>query len=156
MSFVLMKMTEQGPTPRGMRREFNQVSRSAFETMGTHWHTKIRGKHFTAAGASEYDYRERSKGYQRFKRRKYGHNLPLVLTGQSRRATNIGRIVATKNGVRVSMSAPRLNWSRGLTKPREELTRISIRDKNTLVNVGDRALGTGFKNIKKRRTTRLT
>lgn len=156
MSLMLIKINEDGPTPRNMRKQLGEVRRTTWDAMGSHWHRNIRPKHFTVAGAREYGYRERTKGYMKMKQRKYGHQLPLVMTGQSRRATQIGRITATKDRVRVTMTAPRLNWSRGQTKPREELTRISMRDRDVLVNVGDRAMGAAFKSIKKRRSMRIS
>ncbi len=153
-NFILMKMVEIGATPRGMRKALNAARKAVWAMMAKHWFVFIRPKHFTGAGAREYDYRERSPKYKLMKRKKFGHNKPLVKTGESERSVRFsGRIIATKDRGRVSMTARKLNWSGGWL--RDELTRFSKRDVATLTNVGDRGLGKQFKQLRRRRTIRM-
>ena len=148
---IRIRWKDDGPTPRGMKRELNAIKKIAFEQLGIWWHTTMRPKHFTHQGAKEYGYSPRkgergSKGGGRFrssytgrKLRKFGHTLPLVYTGESRALTRIRNVRATSTGVRVIMRAPTLNRQNrnSQVNMREELTRVSIREHNEL----DRLMG---------------
>lgn len=152
MVVAAFKITETGPTPRNVRPHMAKIQRHMWDTMARHWHRYIRPKHFTPAGAAEYGYRPRTADYVDKKRKKYGHNDPLVFTGTSKRLSRIARITATSKGSKTRMSVPALNFH---PSTRDELTRFSVRDRRVLLRVGDRDLGKSFREIRARRNRRL-
>lgn len=128
------------------QREFNDLRRAAWFSTGKYWMQHFRAKHFTKAGAAEYQYSPRKgetgnthpKGfwasYTRRKQRDKGHTLPLVWTGESRRRTRRARITAratsTKSHCRIAMNAPTLNRRHKDSDIRmwDEMTRVSPRE----------------------------
>jgi hypothetical protein len=90
----------------------------AWEQVGRKWHLEMRPKHFTKEGAKEYFYEPRqgeSQGtggkkfwssYTGQKKRKFGHTLPLVWTGETRDMSRTANITATSRGVRIKYSLP--------------------------------------------------
>lgn len=156
--FVKFTISEIGATPGLLKRELNNILRECWFAVGTHWLLKFRPKHFTRAGAREYGYTPRKPDYEARKKRAAmtaniklrkasgtwvsgsrarGEPEPLVWSGQSREDTKFGRVSATKNGVRITMNAPRLNWRNPNSRinPRDELTRISDAEQKTLMSV---------------------
>ena len=143
MMSVSIKMT--GTVPKLVKREWNKVKRAGFEAMARSWHQKLRPKHFTKAGAREYRYSPRdgepgTKGARHFsqsytgrKLRIFGHTLPLVYTGQSRRLSQLRVITATSKGSKVRIKAPTLNRPRPRGKSmREEMTTVSRAEQRAL------------------------
>ena len=49
------------------------------------WHEKYLPRHFTKAGARDYEYKERSEGHMKKKIRYFRHAYPLVFTGDMKR-----------------------------------------------------------------------
>lgn len=91
------------------KRELNQELKGEFDTAGRFWHRQYRQRHFEARAYTLYGYQRRKPGYVKRKRKKLGHNKPLVFTGTSERLARARTIRATSNGVVVSMSVPVLN-----------------------------------------------
>jgi len=129
------------------------LKRSWFET-GRYWHRVILRKHFTRAGAREYNYQERTTEYKRRKKNKKkgkGENRPLVFTGALKRAAERVRdLRTTAGGVVVHLRGlPSYVKMRpaGFASPymAEELTKISSNDRDQLEAVLDRNIE---KNIK--------
>ena len=103
--------------------------KTAYHDLGVWVHDTLMAKHFTQEGAAEYGYRRRSARYAKRKRAKFGHNLPLVYSGEtrSRVMAPVGqwsRVSATSRGVTLTFSVPRLNYRGG----HAELTAVSRRD----------------------------
>jgi len=93
------------------RKKFNDTLKQEYEEIGLTWHKKHRPRHFTLDGARRYGYAKRSRGYNRSKKRQFGHTLPLVKTGKSRaRATQISRIKPTRTNVSVSVPVRTFNF----------------------------------------------
>ena len=137
-----------GSVPRAMRKEFRKVTRKAWMSAGIWWHSQIRPKHFTPAGAREYGYTprqgERMSTGRRFPRtytgrkvREHGHRNPLMFTGQSRLFTRLRDVRATSKGVRVVMRAGnlRLRPPGGKIDMADELTRFSRADERAVGRV---------------------
>lgn len=151
-----------GPMPRELRKRMPRIKKAAFRLMAAVWHRTMRPKHFTKAGAREYRYDPRQgeragQGTKRFRRsytgqklRRFGHTDPLVLTGESRRATAIRRIKGTSKGARVIMRAPKLNFrTPGRKKTmREELTTISRPEVRRLITVLRKKIKKGIADIR--------
>ena len=141
-------VTEVGATARNLLkgRALNDVMRETVREMGVYWHGHYLPKHFTPAGAAEYGYTPRTKGYMIRKARVKHHQNPLEYSGESKaRATMIRdvRPTATRNNVkvRVVLHTPALNFipKGGRINLRDEVTRVSDREANTLGEVAGRA-----------------
>lgn len=122
----------------------NVMMQWALEDVGRFWHDTIRAKHFTKAGAREYEYQPRSgepgkvprKGYWSSytarKQRLLGHTQPLMWSGETERATRKRDIRATSKSVTIKFHAPPYfnyrpeNW--------RELTEVSRRDEEAMTD----------------------
>lgn len=133
-----MKITirENGWSPKIAKRELNNINKGTMQDVGEYWHNHFREKHFTTAGAREYGYAPRARGYMIAKAKKKGHQLPLVWTGVSRLRSMFPRIVATASKanakVRIVLNMPQLNR---IPRLREEMERVSQRELSILGNV---------------------
>ncbi len=127
---------------------FNRVLKEAMEDAGEFWHREILPKHFTTAGAKEYNYKVRqrirrrkrqdgstydSPGYEQYKMRKKGHRKPLVWSGDLRRAAlSEAAISGTSKGFTVKLTVPNHVIYRGRSgrgpDMRRELTTVSGKD----------------------------
>ena len=169
---ILITITEQGATPGILKKLWNQLTKQCWTELGTYWHAHLREKHFTHAGATEYAYDKRQgehllrswdKGFSRTytyrKLQRFGHTYPLVWSGASRTLTKIRNIQATRDGVRVVMNAPTLNFrkgNRGIGKTmREEMTTVSAREQVVLAGVWDQAFQKGIDAVKEQSSKRL-
>lgn len=157
-------MTETGAVPGVLKRELNRLLKQAWETLGIYWHANFREKHFTHAGATEYQYdkrqgEDRSQGGKGFfrtytgrKLRRFGHTLPLVWSGASRTRSRIRDVRATRAGVRVVINAPTLNFRKGRLATgktmREEMTTVSAKERRDLAVVHEKALKQGIEDIR--------
>lgn len=139
-------LTKNGPTPKLVQRELNNIHREAARTMGQVWAARFRAKHFTNAASAEYGYTPRQgesgrphpKGFRRSytgrKLKQFGHTRPLVKTGESEAQTRAPRIVATATRseakVRVIMNAPGFNrrYAGSPIDMRKELTTVTERE----------------------------
>lgn len=159
MSFIQFEMIERGPVPGIIKRDLNKLLKVGWLSIGRLWHSQMRRKHFTREGARLYRYARRTDVYERRKRREKGHDLPLVWTGRSRRATRIRDIRATSKGVKVVMRAPALNLTRlsakarGRKSMREELTTVSRKEVKQLAEHYERVLERVINRIRTKRTT---
>jgi hypothetical protein len=153
---ILMTVKWTGPIP-GVTlkaRELNAIKRAGYEKIGLLWHRTMRPKHFTQAGAKEYGYTPRSgedaaRGSKSFRQsytgrkwRTKGHTFPLMWSGMSRQLSRIRDVRATSKGVRIVIRAPALNFRNPHTKinMREEMTRVSIKERDQLIRELDRQM----------------
>lgn len=134
----LIKITFKGaPTERGMRSKANAATRLCMLELGLFWKSNLLKKHFTPAGAREYQYQNRTKGYMIRKAKKRGNQNPLMWTGKSLAGAlannNItATATATRARVRVPIDAPTLN--------RMGKNRIDMAAEVTAVSDGDTRL----------------
>jgi hypothetical protein len=137
-----------GAVPGLLARQLGRVKAAAFAAIGKYWHENFRRKHFTEAGAAEYGYTPRrgeqaglgGKFWQTYtgrKLRKHGHKMPLVWTGRSKMATEVQDVRSTRNGARVVLHAPALNFrnKHSNVNMRLEMTTISEAEARTLGEV---------------------
>ncbi len=146
------KITETGPTPRGMVRQIGGILRDVYLAMGMMWAADFRDKHFTKPGAQEYRYTARKgeglsgkafwKSYTGQKQKRTGQTEPLVYTGQSRERCRHPAIRATSKSVRVTMNAPTLNLrpKNSRIDMRAEMTTISEFEQNALIALAQNEL----------------
>jgi hypothetical protein len=66
-------------------KKWKEASKAMWQMLGEFWHKLILPKHFTLEAKTEYGYQDRTAKYMRYKARRYGHQLPLVLTGHMQR-----------------------------------------------------------------------
>jgi hypothetical protein len=119
---LFCKISIYGPVPSDIalsQREWNRLKALAWTLVGQYWHEKLRPKHFTKAGAQEYHYQPRSgepgtaksddfwHSYAGSKQKKFGENLPLVYTGETRALSEEKNIIANGNGVRITYDSLR-------------------------------------------------
>lgn len=110
MSWMYFKTITYAPPINA--RLVRRAQREAFRSAAKFWHRSIRPKHFKMSAFNEYDYAKRSPEYEKRKRKKKHHNLPLVMTGKSRQLSRMHRITATYKGARITMNVPALNLVR--------------------------------------------
>ena len=127
-----VKIEYKGHIPKMSRRDQNNVIRESYEDLGKHFFDKNLPRRFTVQGSRTLSYQRRSPKHVAAKKRLFGHNLPLVFSGETRaRAlSSMTRIVAkAKKGlgsVELRASVPKLNFRRGNgPKMREEFERIA-------------------------------
>lgn len=149
---LLIKVRKEGPTAGLTRTELNSATRATYRSMGEHWHSEFRPKHFTHQGAREYGYTPRqgaeagvrrfARSYQGRKLKKYGHTLPLVKTGLSQKLAQIRDVRATSKGSRVVIHARTFNRSNPHSRinMREEVTAVSKPEEERLGQHGDGSL----------------
>ncbi|MFZ5785120.1 MAG: hypothetical protein ACOY3Y_01650 [Acidobacteriota bacterium] len=155
----MLKITvrESGPVPGGVnltQREWNQVKREAWQDVAEYWHEELLPKHFTAAGAKEYDYTPRRgemsgtsakrffRSYTGRKQKQKGHRNPLVWSGELRDRSRTRRIqtfaTSSQSGVRIYLSAAqKANWKNPHSDidMADELTRISSQEYDLLTRM---------------------
>lgn len=69
------------------RLQVINAMKRALVMSGQFWFDSYAHKRFTPDGAREYNFRRRSWKYSQLKQKHFGHQLPLVLTGEGRRLT---------------------------------------------------------------------
>jgi len=145
----------RGITVADMKAEI----RGAWTEVGEDWHSRLRPKHFTAAGGREYGYLPRKgdpgnpgrKGffstYMGRKTRSKHHRRPLVWSGELEDATRGRRIetraFTTRSRLRVVMpQARKANWRNPHSRidMGAELTTISAAEVPELVGIHNRSM----------------
>jgi len=128
--YVYMRWT--GPRSKGLHRHL----RYGYAHVANYWHRRILPIHFTKRGGQRYRYEKRQgehgsgkrvKGsYTEEKRKRYGHDIPLVLTGLARALSRLRNIRATGKGARVSISVGKMLLNPKKRRERErEVTAVT-------------------------------
>jgi len=156
-----IKLKYQGfvPGSGSAKRIWEEACKAAYQACGRFYFQNIRPKHFTRAGAGEYDYsprqgdpgREDKKGFKHSyvgrKLKATGQTIPLILSGRSQAETRMATITATAKSVRVSMPCgfllmkPRLRS--GAPSPvdmQKEMEAISDRDRSDITTLLERII----------------
>jgi hypothetical protein len=116
--------------------EWNPIIRAAWDRAGRLWHKKILGKHFTVAGAAEYNYMPRTRAYQIRKAKKFGHQRPLVFSGEAERmAHQVLDLRATQKGAKVVLHLPThfYQYRKDLKQPDKGLELRTVSDPDAMV-----------------------
>jgi len=98
-----MTLKFEGPTPGILRKHKNLILKAAYADVADWWHRVIRPKHFRESARRAYGYKRRQPKTVETKRRRFKHNLPLVLTGRSKKQTEQRQISATSKRATVRM-----------------------------------------------------
>lgn len=95
-----------------MAKKFESVRSDAMKDTGLLWHQTMLPRHFQENAYQIYRYKLRTKSYEKRKRRKRGHNRPLVWKGDLMKAvTQSAAFHVTKSSVKIVMSGPK--WLAG-------------------------------------------
>ena len=120
------------------KRVFNNAVATSLAEAAAEWHRSYLPKHFTRAGAQEYGYKARKgekmspgqRGYTRSyayrKLKAFGHQDPLVFTGETKQLSRMRKIVYTSKQAKVVLPR-KLNW-------KHPKSQISMRDEITAVS----------------------
>jgi len=99
---------------RGMAKLCKEANKAV---MG-YWHKEIRPKHFTQKGFSEYKYQRRARATVDMKKKRYGHNDPIVQQGDARAmSSDIKRIRVTPSRASLTVAGP---WYMGFRAKRKD------------------------------------
>jgi len=105
----------------GMKQsDVKAVLKDSFTARGEYWHKQLRPHHFKRTAISRYGYTERSRSYTFRKKKVFGHDRPLVLSGRSEQLSANRTIQATFKSVHVRMPVRAFNFrpkSRGKKTP---------------------------------------
>ena len=130
-----VKIEYKGHSPKMPRRDQNAILRDSYEDLGGQFREKNLPRRFTVAGGRMLGYAKRSPRHEKNKRRLFGHNLPMVHTGDSRRRalSSLTRIVARatkgEGKLELRLNVPTLNFRRAKgPNLREEIERIATRE----------------------------
>lgn len=104
----------EGRSPRRVYQTLEKLAGEELKKCVEIWHGKYLPQHFSTGAAKRYGYQARDLAYNRSKRRRYGHDKPLVKTGAAMRsvATSIrlsSKRMRSKGVIRANgvMPAPR-------------------------------------------------
>lgn len=125
----------------GMRKEFLPFVEEALIAVADYWRANFLKKHFTPAGATEYNYAARSEKYERYKSRKKSHKNPLVWSGRGKAEAQANRrVTVTINAgvASIKVSTARvfnLRNPNSKTHPQKEITTVSLAENRVLSEV---------------------
>jgi hypothetical protein len=156
LPIILEKVLVRGHL--AMRKsDMNKCVKKAFEAVGAWWLKNRLPHHFTQAGATDYGYAPRTRGYLKTKRRREGflcHGMrPLVYEGTLERQVKKPwnqNVIANKNGVTI-----RLRHYQIRREQHAELTRVTPEETARASAVYADALRAELKAFTGRRTIRL-
>lgn len=147
-----------GMTPKAPQRTINAATREAYQALGEEFFDKNLPRRFTVFGAKLLGYEPRTQKHQERKRKRFGHNDPLVFTGETRaRVLDEGltkiQAFATRNRshVALTLNAPALNFRANSNAPdmRDEITRVSTRELPPLERFLERELERRYQQLEK-------
>lgn len=114
------------------------------------WHEEILEKHFKESAYSRYKYTARARSYVKRKRKRLGHNRPLVYSGNTRRQLMRARRLNVRSAkkAKLIMTAPahvnyrttRRSSARSIDK-KAEITALIGKEMKKLEKTMDRVVG---------------
>ncbi|NLE57412.1 MAG: hypothetical protein GX616_03570 [Planctomycetes bacterium] len=151
------------------RRKRGNLLKQVYLAIGDRWGSEYLPKHFTGE-QKKYDYAPRSgegagvtgkkfwRSYTGRKKKKYGHTLALVYTGESRRRARAYRVAATRNGAKVTVPAPALNFRNPHTNIDmvSELRQVTPDEQRNLAAYGTRLLARTLRSLTGRTQKRIS
>lgn len=129
-------------------RVLNKHIRETNKEVMMYWHRELRPKHFTLEGQAEYKYQRRMWVTEQRKKKLFGHNNPIVMSGDAlAMSSNIKSLRATPKTASVTIAGP---WYMAVRVPRKdgrlspdlkaELSRFSKRDAMLMARFGAKRL----------------
>jgi len=141
-------------------KDLKAAVKEALLATGRTWHTTMLGKHFAANAVQRYRYKSRSRKYRERKERRFGHQLPLVFSGNLRRlVTRQAKLSSTSKGARVGLTGPRYLYAyrKDFAQPdkAKELTAITPGEVRELAQLLDTLVTTRLNTNRETRTRRF-
>jgi len=129
--------------------QLRAVFKKAYEDTARYWHKHMLPKHFTRAGAIEYGYTKRTEKYMKRKAKKWGHQDPLVYSGNLRDRAKLTRDIRanSKQGKVVMRGLPSYvfkYYNSSPVKKHLELVKASEREKEILRRVYQASINKHF------------
>lgn len=145
-------------------KDFREIRTEAWKLTGEMYHKRITPEHFTQQGARRYNYKTRTFKHQRRKRKRFGHNNPLVFTGRMRRKVKQVRKVRARRGGRggvvVGLNVPQyaiaLSARSNAPNMAKELSAISPKDERRVTKFLDRMIQRKINAHTKRETRKVS
>lgn len=132
------------------KRALNRVMKRVWARLGAFWHSHLLKKHFTEAGAAEYQYRKRKDpsrlSWSDVAAQKRGLSMragpecgkPLTYSGDLKRmALGERRVSSTSKGCKVKLRLPAYAYYHGMAA---ELTKVSPKDRKLMIAFARQAL----------------
>lgn len=116
------------------KADTNRMLKQELHKLGRFYHANYAKKHYTRAGAREYNYTPRSRKYNYAKQRLLKHSIPLVFTGRTRELAKSKNVRATRKWVQVTMPIRAVNFKprNSRVNMREEVERVSENERKTI------------------------
>jgi hypothetical protein len=151
------------------RRKRGNLLKRVYHAIGERWGSEFLPLHFGPA-QKKYDYTPRAgegagvtgkqfwRSYTGRKKKKYGHTLALVHTGESRRRARAYRVASTRNGAKVTVPAPALNYRNPNSNVdmASEVRQVTPDEQRNLAAYGSRILARSLRELTGRTTRRLS
>lgn len=164
--FAHIQQTLSGPVPSKFRKAWTVEAKAAWDETARVWHRRYRDKRFTHEGAREYKFTRRSgmnlrganrKRYKRTysgrKESKFGHTLPNVWSGLSRR---LAKQIVTRpksKGVRIPLAmTARYPIPNSQINQLREYRAVSEREQTFLTKDHDRRINKRLKSFRQSTT----
>jgi hypothetical protein len=143
MPRIRCEIIEQG-SPRQVARLREKAQRGGWMHALEYWHRFVLPVHFTEEGGRRYHYQTRTRAYQKRKQKRYGHQNPLVWSGETRRMVQAERIITnvSARGATLRMRGPKqlYAYQKNFKQPYKagELTTTVHDERRTLAKLVDR------------------
>ena len=148
------------------RKGFAEVTKQSLYEAANYWREKFLPKHFEESAYARYGIPARTKKYIRRKRRRFGHNQPLVWLGRSKamilndRGEPLTRRKAGVLGVELRIAAPKhffqYRKTGKIVNKAEEVTRITQGEVEVLAQKLDKFLRIRYSEIAANRPRKST
>ena len=142
------------------QKELRAALKPELEEVGKFWHDRLFPGHFRTGAAGKYKYAPRSFKHSERKRKRFGHSLPLVFTGDLReQVTRMAKISSTAKGARVTLVGPKYLYmyrkSYGQPDKAAELTAVTKLEVRAMARLLDRRLTKRLNEVKQSRTVKI-
>lgn len=150
---ITASLTYPGKSPQGLVKAFKSAVVKANVAVGEYWRNNILPIHFTKTGFVRFFYQPRTAKYQYRKLRKYGHENPLMFTGEAQREImSKYSIKASPKYISVKLPRPRVfNLSNRIDMPPMDKEAVRVVDAD-LAELSKVAMSIYKEEIKKAKT----
>lgn len=150
--YLAIGLRDRGPIAAGMKRAFNNASKTSWQRTALHFHAQLRENRFDPDHQREAGFALRkgqglpkgSKAYRGSytgrKERRFGHTRALEFTGDTRRAIKSASVSSTSKGGKVSYPGARafsFRHPRSKIRMQDEFRRILPAEAEELAHVYD-------------------
>ena len=145
-----------------MKKQLGPIVNAALAQAMGEWHGKTLPKHFQPSAGGRYHYKPRTAAWNKHKRKKVGHNNPLVYSGDlKRQVTRLIEIktLRTKPKATGRMRGPRYLHMKPSANYRHnyaaELLRMTHAETHAIARRVDQLVTEALNNLKETRTVKI-